>query len=627
MSSSSTSGFTTPTRRHTTGTNDIDVSNTMTDSSNSPQSNYHLQTSNSDGNATQKEDAEFQDEYDSSDDEEEEEETALSVEELLYSMSSYHAIAIPVSTTMILAACAACFINTPQIIQDSAKEFTVYQVWKIDTQNSSNSSHSNGDNFVKSVGNTLVMVTVIGCMTFGIVLLYKYRCMKCLIGYMICSSAMLLGFMGGILTDLFLQIYKIPADVISYYIGHYNFAIVGVISIFFANEMKILPQITQFYLICSSVILAWHFSHFDEWTAWTLLVMLALYDLCAVLSPCGPLKALVNLMQSDDAPEMPGLLYEAKLNVPRPHKQQQQRSKDEEEIPPVQSSFSNASSTTTATNQANVATTIQTVEMTTNTNTATPTQSSLMASQQPTQKIREVSIPLAIAILYKLNILTSTLPPSTKKKKRIGRSRSKDDSTERAASKSPLLGESSDQEIVWKSHAEYSQRNFSKQHLSTQMVIVQLPHGNIQPVPNNSTNRPLYQIISASGQVRRIIQVDKRSGKCYEVVQNEDGEYESDDEFDQDEDGKGNSIRLGLGDFIFYSVLVAKAALYSFTTFAACMLVILAGLGGTLILLSVYHSALPALPISIFLGVLFYGLTRVAIEPYMESILQAPLYV
>ena len=553
MPSSSTSGFNTPIRRRTT--NDMDVTNTMTEASNSPQSNYHLQTSTSDetGNANQKEDAEFQDEYDSSDDEEEEEETALSLEELLYSMSSYHAIAIPVSATMILAACAACFINTPQIIKDSAKEFTVYQVWKIDTQNSSHSSQSNGGNFVKSVGNTLVMVTAIGCMTFGIVLLYKYRCMKCLIGYMICSSAMLLGFMGGILTDLFLQIYKIPADVISYYIGHYNFAIVGVISIFFANEMKILPQITQFYLICSSVILAWHFSHFDEWTAWTLLVMLALYDLCAVLSPCGPLKALVNLMQSDDAPEMPGLLYEAKLNVPRPHKQkqqqqQQQRSREEEEIPPVQSSFSNASSTTTATNQNNVATTVQSVEMTANTTTATTTatQSSLMAPQQPIQKIREVSIPLAIAILYKLNILTSTLPPSTKKKKRIGRSRSKDDSTERAASKSPLLGESSNHDDNWKSHAEYSQHNFSKQHLSTHMVQVQLPHGNIQPVPNNRTNRPLYQIISASGQVRRIIQVDKRSGKCYEVVQNENGEYESDDEFDEDEDGKGNSIRLGL---------------------------------------------------------------------------------
>ena len=81
------------------------------------------------------------------------------------------------------------------------------------------------------------------------------------------------------------------------------------------------------------------------------------------------------------------------------------------------------------------------------------------------------------------------------------------------------------------------------------------------------------------------------------------------------------------GDFIFYSVLVAKAALYSFTTFAACMLVILAGLGGTLVLLSVYHSALPALPISIFLGVIFYGLTRLAIEPWVENLMQVPFYV
>ena len=31
-----------------------------------------------------------------------------------------------------------------------------------------------------------------------------------------------------------------------------------------------------------------------QWTGWTLLVALALYDLCAVLTPCGPLKQLVR---------------------------------------------------------------------------------------------------------------------------------------------------------------------------------------------------------------------------------------------------------------------------------------------------------------------------------------------
>lgn len=72
---------------------------------------------------------------------------------------------------------------------------------------------------------------------------------------------------------------------------------------------------------------------------------------------------------------------------------------------------------------------------------------------------------------------------------------------------------------------------------------------------------------------------------------------------------------------------MAKAAEYSFTTFVVCMLVILAGLGGTLVLLSVFHHALPALPISIILGIFFYIVTRIFIEPWIEAILIKPFYV
>lgn len=53
------------------------------------------------------------------------------------------------------------------------------------------------------------------------------------------------------------------------------------------------------------------------------------------------------------------------------------------------------------------------------------------------------------------------------------------------------------------------------------------------------------------------------------------------------------SILQGLGDFVFYSVLVTKAALYGFTEWAACTLVIVFGLGATLVLLAVYRTALP----------------------------------
>eukprot|EP00540_Astrosyne_radiata_P014387 CAMPEP_0116869516 /NCGR_PEP_ID=MMETSP0418-20121206/27804_1 /TAXON_ID=1158023 /ORGANISM="Astrosyne radiata, Strain 13vi08-1A" /LENGTH=189 /DNA_ID=CAMNT_0004505623 /DNA_START=55 /DNA_END=621 /DNA_ORIENTATION=- len=105
------------------------------------------------------------------------------------------------------------------------------------------------------------------------------------------------------------------------------------------------------------------------------------------------------------------------------------------------------------------------------------------------------------------------------------------------------------------------------------------------------------------GQPRRVLWVDRR-GRVFCEDANDDDEK------------KSNTIRLGLGDFIFYSLLVSKAAQYSFATFLACMLVILAGLGGTLLLLAVYHHALPALPISIFLGVIFYLLTRTIMEPW-----------
>ncbi|CAO2173996.1 unnamed protein product [Urochloa humidicola] len=76
-------------------------------------------------------------------------------------------------------------------------------------------------------------------------------------------------------------------------------------------------------------------------------------------------------------------------------------------------------------------------------------------------------------------------------------------------------------------------------------------------------------------------------------------------------------IKLGLGDFVFYSVLVGRAAMYDLMTVYACYLTIIAGLGCTLILLSICRHALPALPISIMLGVTFYFLTRLLMEPFV----------
>jgi presenilin 1 len=95
----------------------------------------------------------------------------------------------------------------------------------------------------------------------------------------------------------------------------------------------------------------------------------------------------------------------------------------------------------------------------------------------------------------------------------------------------------------------------------------------------------------------------------------------------QPQEQEKRGVKLGLGDFVFYSVLMGRAALFDMITVFTCFIAIITGLFMTLLLLAMFRRALPALPISIALGIIFYFLTSAILWPFVVSIGQDQIFI
>jgi len=237
---------------------------------------------------------------------------------------------------------------------------------------------------------------------------------------------------------------------------------------------------------------------FGNFTTWALLVCLALYDLCAVLTPCGPLNLLIQVVSkrqeanpNSDGQMIPGLLYEVNTGRGRG-----QPAPDPNGVPRPQRSGAAAAG------------------------------------------------PLAFM----------AEPASLK----------------------------------------FAKADADRENGSSEQDELEQAEPRISDPREHYVNDPEYYYANHRG----------------ELPQEEMYEYELED----------SNLKLGLGDFVFYSVLTAKSAEFGFVAFISVACCILCGLCGTLILLSVYQKALPALPISIALGVTVYLIANFFISPFVDEL-------
>ncbi|KAL0092909.1 Presenilin-domain-containing protein [Phycomyces blakesleeanus] len=117
------------------------------------------------------------------------------------------------------------------------------------------------------------------------------------------------------------------------------------------------------------------------------------------------------------------------------------------------------------------------------------------------------------------------------------------------------------------------------------------------------------RIIGEEGDVENSINTN--SVNTHIIHNSSDGPFiqegrESESEVLQEEDW--NSVKLGLGDFIFYGVLIGRAAATDAITVCSCIISIFTGLSLTILILTVKQQPLPALPISILFGSLTYAI-------------------
>jgi len=421
-----------------------------------------------------------------------------------------------------------------------------------------NEDDSNAQKLGGALINAAIMVTLITCMTFLFVFFYKKGWMKVIYGWLIMSSVMMLAAVGAFVFLRLLTVYNAPLDMPSFFIILWNFATVGLAAIFWRAPLLL----QQIYLLISSAFLATMFyALLPTWTTWVVLGAVALYDIVAVLCPKGPLRMLVETAQERPDQPLPGLLYSAGIayiqhQLPQ-HPEQRCETQETQEHQEQQEEEENTDRDDDDNGDDD--------------GNDDDGNDDNVGDEEDT--------------------LVAPPPPARSDSTRSATVINSDGSRIRAKYRYEY-----EYEYDEESDADDESRRSRRRHLLV----------DDSDDDQDGQELGMYPPVPARGHSSLQMGGDDEGGA---------NTYQS-----PLERSSGRGLKLGLGDFIFYSVLVSHAAVSDMVSMFTTTVAILMGLVLTLFALGIYKRALPALPFSIALGLIFYITTELVMTPYFVSL-------
>lgn len=413
-----------------------------------------------------------------------------------------------------------------------------------------------------------IFLVLMVAFTFLVVWLYKTGRVMYIKYWLYAAVFVVFGYVGGLYTYDFCRSRCVNIDWITLVLAIWNFAATGLVAVFGRAPRLI----NQAYLIVMSALMAYVFRSLPDFAVWIILALLVLWDLFAVLSPWGPLGMLVKIAR-ERGDELPALVYDTNpVSAGREPLSTTARAtplvrKDDSELP-AYSKQNFRSRTVTDRNPTSA------------TGHPPVTSPSAPASSPGRPSLEGHSNYPQGGQVESTAITSPQTSPPTQLDHTVNRANERSDVVDADAAS----GRAEDD-------PEFAQQS--------------------QTSPLETSHRGKFKL--RLGRKSRKEDSDTKASAASAEAEAQVGTL-------------GTHLKLGLGDFVFYSILVAQASKSGTMTAVASYVAILAGLCVTLFLVTVCKKALPALPISITSGLITFFLIRYTVLPFVNNLLPELLF-